>query len=123
MEEDKDLERTPDFNSFKITSEVRNTEFKTNKDDETTQLDVFDGSGYLLFVTQSDGVVSAMHGYNDTRSVMNSMVEAASNINALPILISETFEKIVEEGKVDAAMKYLQGVAHLKGWGKVWQII
>ena len=123
MEADKDLEMEPDYKSFKITVETLKSDFKTNKDTETPQTDVFFGSGYCLFISEEDGVSTIRHGHNLSQMVVYSMVEAASKMGELPALLANTLTKVIDSGDMDTVMKILQGVAHLKGWGKVWQIL
>ena len=123
MEADKDMELEPDYKGFRITIESLNPAFKTNKDGETAQTATFYGSGYCLFVSEEDGVSTIKHGHNLSRMIVCSMVEAAGKLDELPALLSDTIKKIVDEGKMDVVMKYLQSVALLHGWGKVWQIL
>ena len=120
MEADKDFKPTPNYNGFKITIEVNDPAYLGDKDKEIV---TYCGSGYFLFVTEEDGVIALKHGFNESRLVVECMAQTASEINALPALLSDTIKKIVDEGKMDVAMKYLQCEALLNGWGKVWQIL
>jgi len=122
MEADKEFKPERDYKGFEITVKVLNHEYLADKEDKTTNTDTFYGGGYFLAITEEDGVQTAKHGYIKPRTFVRSVAQVVSEESALPLLLAVTLEMILDEGTLDAAMKFLQEEAHLNGWGTVWQI-
>jgi len=102
-----------DYGGFTIIVKVNNPKYLTGKVNKTK---VERGSGYLLFVNQSDGVQVLKHGPVNVLRIITGMVSAADNVNALRVMLANIVEHILSDDKIDLAKFYIQGADVLRKW-------
>ena len=105
-----------DYEGFTITVDVNNPKYLTG---EVKQTDIELGSGYLVFVNQSDGVTVAKHGHVNVLRVVEGMVRAAGEVNALHVMIANTIKRILLDDRADLAKFFIQGADALRDWPKL----
>jgi len=118
MDTKKGMKSEIDYTGFKITVEVKNPKYWFDK---VKQTEIEYGSGYFLFVNQSDGVMVIKHGHTNVLNVVEGMASAAGEIDALHVMIANTIKLILRDARVDLAELYIQGADVLRRWVELRQ--